>query len=1111
MKTYNINDEETTLELQSMIEEKGQVLNLTDESYLYTGFFPSGERVTFVIKKTEQGLKCIHSHCSIASDMKDTQCKTGNWTEQKVYQNQVQNTDQMQVSLDTIPGGIKISRDDDIYSFLYVSEELCKIFGYTKEEYLAMSQGNALGGIYPPDLPEVLTKISRIFENGGTKYVVKYRVKCKDGSLKWIIDSGKKVLDKSGNTIISSLYLDITESEKANQQIAEQKEQLLKEQERFRIAVENTSVIIFEYDRMSDTYVSIGTLEEAANKPNIERTVPDFLKIHAAEFTTEDSVPFLKELFHETEQKEVDMKIASYMGSKEFIWSRILVSPQKNPNGEINRIVGKITNIHLEKEKEFALIEAQSKDKMTGLYNKETGIRLVQKYMKTKQSSEVCCMMLLDMDNFKMINKQEGTIFADAILQEVADILRSETGPDDIQIRLGGDEFMLFIKNCDKDRATVLGPHIASVIRRIHIRKDSKIRISASIGMCVTAVVDEYSGLYRCAESTLKYVKTNGKRQAACYLDSSNELGTMLTQIYTESHFINSIDHLSENYEEDIVSFALELLGKSKNLDDALFLLIARIGRSCNLDRVSVLEINREYLSCQFTYQWAKQPYDLMMNHSFYFSEAELNMFSGLYNREGLSNISLDKKKGVFQSCLHAAIMENGKIVGALCFEKKEKGVVWADKQKKLIQELARIIASFILKAKADAISRAKTDFLSRMSHEIRTPMNAISGMTSIAKTVLHDPQKAMECLNKIESANEYLLSLINDILDMSRIESGKIELNLEVVDLYEHIKNLENFMRPQVEEKELTIAIENRTSLKRLVKLDSLRFQQIMVNIIGNAVKFTPKGGKITICMDPVEETPDQISVRFSVIDTGIGIAQEAMGRIFNAFEQAERDTTRAYGGTGLGLAISSHLVQMMGGKLEVESEIWKGSNFYFTLSLAYAPEKAKVSPDLLETRNEQKETDHQWRKNCRILLAEDNDLNLEIAQSLLEINDFVVETVKNGQEAVEEFSERPEFFYDAILMDIRMPVMDGLEAARQIRTMGRADSRNIPIIAMTANAFSEDMKKSLSSGMNGHLSKPIEIHKVIDMLWQCISQKTSSENTKNALTHPADNGIII
>ena len=307
------------------------------------------------------------------------------------------------------------------------------------------------------------------------------------------------------------------------------------------------------------------------------------------------------------------------------------------------------------------------------------------------------------------------------------------------------------------------------------------------------------------------------------------------------------------------------------------------------------------------------------------------------------------------------------------------------------------------------------------------------------------------------------------------------MELNIQRNDLHEIINSLKILIEPQAEAKGIIFSTEVSCEEKRPIMADDLRLNQILINILGNAVKFTPPGGHVTLRVEQTDADEELLRLRFSVTDDGIGIQKERQKSIFNAFEQAEASTASQYGGTGLGLSISSRLVQMMGGKLEVESEPGKGSCFYFTLSMPFAGERGGDA-------GMEKSAAAADFSGKRILVVEDNDINREIAVTLLEGWGFKAEEAVNGKEAVEKFLDAPPHYYDGILMDIKMPVMDGLQATRFIRMSEKEDSVSIPIIAMSANAFSEDMKKSMESGMNGHLVKPIEVEKTRKLLQKCI-----------------------
>ncbi len=962
-------------------------------------------------------------------------------------------------------------------TFKNANRECIHIFGYTAEEFWAKQDWDMAELTAAEDRERVLKSISRLC-SPGDREAFEYRVIQKDGSPCWIIGSAEVIVDLDGEQLIQSVFLDINERKNVefyNEQLADQVEA---SNEILHLALEHTTTCeFFYYPGTSSCMVPERTCSIYHCKSHYARMPEDFAEEHVDEAYR----PSFYESYERINRGEhtTACEFCSLDGSQ---WCRQTLSIiRRDEAGVPQLVIGIVEDITHQKEIEQALDDARSRDSLTGLYKREYGVRLVQEYLDNRPAGEHAVLMLLDMDDFEAVNQKEGHIFADAVLQEVADLLRAETGPDHIQVRLGGDEFMLLIKNSDKAHATIIGPRIADQVRGILADMAREVHISVSIGMCSTEVTQDYNGLYRCAESTLKYVKEHGKGQAACYLDTSNAVGMFLTQIYTGEHPVNEIETVSPLAGGDLISFALDLLGKSKNLDDAVSLLLARIGNACKFDRVSIIEADRAYLTYHFAYQWARSRTLLQLGQDFYVSDEDFELCSAMYDEDGLANHNLRDGISDIASCLHAGIWDYGEYVGSISFEVDVPGYQWTPKHRKFLQELVRLVPSFIMKSKADAVSQAKTDFLSRMSHEIRTPMNAISGMTTIAKSVVQDPVKALDCLEKIESSNQYLLGLVNDILDMSRIESGKLELNYGPLDLTQLLASLESLFHAQALEKGLTLSVRDGRTKKQPLQADGLRLNQVLVNIIGNAVKFTDSGS-ITICVEELETDPRAV-LRYSVTDTGVGIDSAAQRRIFNPFEQAEAGTASRRGGTGLGLSISFRLVQIMGGNLEVRSQPGKGSTFFFTLSFDYAAETGGTE---METALPVPIPDFNGRN---ILLAEDNELNQEIARTILEMHGFTVTCAANGREAVDLFCSGDPGRFDAILMDIRMPVMDGLEATRLIRTSGRADARAIPIIALSANAFDEDSKKSMASGMNGHLSKPIEVDKLLQVLKKYIA----------------------
>ena len=363
----------------------------------------------------------------------------------------------------------------------------------------------------------------------------------------------------------------------------------------------------------------------------------------------------------------------------------------------------------------------------------------------------------------------------------------------------------------------------------------------------------------------------------------------------------------------------------------------------------------------------------------------------------------------------------------------------------------------------------AKTMFLNNMSHDIRTPMNAVIGFTRMAGKNIEDKAKIKECLLKIEKASEHLLSLINDVLDMSRIEAGKVSINEEEKNIVDIIYQIEGLVLEDVNKKKQTLSIDTEGIKNNLVYCDGLRFNQVLINIVSNAVKYTKEGGNISI--KAMEESLGENVSRYiiSVKDNGMGMSEEFVKTVFDPFSRAENTTMSGIEGTGLGMSITKNLVDLMGGEIKVLSKEGEGSEF--TVLIPFRIVRFKGASYETEGRNLKD------LKGLKVLLAEDNELNREIAIDILGDEEIDVTVVTNGLEAVNKLKASKAGDYDLILMDIQMPVMDGYEAARQIRNLDDEKLSKIPIVAMTANAFREDAQNALKAGMNAHLSKPIDV----------------------------------
>ncbi len=372
------------------------------------------------------------------------------------------------------------------------------------------------------------------------------------------------------------------------------------------------------------------------------------------------------------------------------------------------------------------------------------------------------------------------------------------------------------------------------------------------------------------------------------------------------------------------------------------------------------------------------------------------------------------------------------------------------------------------------------------MSHDIRTPMNAIIGFTTLAAKHIDDKDLVQNYLDKIMTSGRHLLSLINDVLDMSRIESGKVMLEEKEASLSEIMYDLNTIVQSDVKAKQIKFDIDMVDVVNETVICDKLRLNQVLLNILSNAVKYTKQGGTVsTRIIQTSEESEGYASYQFKVKDTGIGMSEEFLKHIFEPFEREQTSTISGIQGTGLGLTITKNIIDMMNGSVEVESEEGKGTEF--TVSFRFRTTNSSVKPGYLQSEradNEDSKVSAELFAGKKILLAEDNELNQEIAKAILEEAGFVIDIVNDGTDAVDTIKRAPADSYDLILMDIQMPVMDGYEASRKIRALDDKARASIPIIAMTANAFEEDRKNAIDAGMNGHIAKPIDVEKLMETL---------------------------
>lgn len=540
---------------------------------------------------------------------------------------------------------------------------------------------------------------------------------------------------------------------------------------------------------------------------------------------------------------------------------------------------------------------------------------------------------------------------------------------------------------------------------------------------------------------------------------------------------ISSLSHVEDM---TLPTLTLNLLDRRLSLAAGMDLLMRRLNEKLDVTNLFITSFQEDYQTASVRYFFGRIP-GIDESAVFPLSREAVDTLQR-FGEQGLVHpvsempiFAMSAETCAYANGIAFPMTNAGKYSGAVFFLSNAGKAFDDDETASTLREVGAIIQNRINQEELDQSARAKSDFLARMSHEIRTPMNGIIGMTEIALKPEQSDERRVDCLNKVHASSLYLLDLLNGILDMTKIENDKMLLGDAPFSMSHVVEELNAVSAGRLAARNQKLVVDMRMQHDWFTG-DALRLSQVLINLVGNAVKYSHDGGTITVTIE--ERAADggsgTVNVYFAVADEGVGIAEEDIERIFAKFEQVNTTDARQQG-TGLGLAISNRIVLMMGDRIRANSRLGHGSTFYFEIPLTIAD-----AADTSSCANAE-QVDFTGK---HALVAEDNELNMEIIAYVLDDMGFTVDKTTNGQEAVNAFAQSPVGRYDIVLMDVMMPVMDGLTAAHRIRGLGRADAADVPIVATSANAFAEDVKRSLASGMNAHVSKPIDPEKLAKVL---------------------------
>lgn len=837
--------------------------------------------------------------------------------------------------------------------------------------------------------------------------------------------------------------------------------QLLEEKERYRIAVECSQDAFF-------TYKCKEKLLEIVNSKGNDGVWdcgkhPEFLdndSIHPA-----DKAKLVNAVKSSDGVLDVDFRLQHANG--EFQWVNLSGSITFDENKERSRVVGCIHNVHQHKLLEQAQKRKQIYDSITSFYRLGSGLEVVETLCRDDPEG---VLVLLEIQQFSKIDERYGLIFGDIILEQFAGLLAKRFQEDGlnggIYIRAGADQMLVWLPVC------TTGPIVRSVQgleKEFGALTDEKhLSLSLKCGIAVTGSRNSLSEALEQTKTALTAAR-HGKQEIMFY----EELSTVEKACAVDVAFaeVASLERLKEM---TLSSIALNLFDRDGDTSVVLDILALKLQEKYHLTDIVITHFNGEYMVNNLLYCWKtwekKDGWDGMVHCSEkqyqHFVETQ-EMQQLLTSGESIWKEPLIQPFASGRNDIVFHMTDNGQYSGSIVFRDIDQDVLEKKEECKCLEEISAIIQNRLNLERHDLSAKAKSDFLARMSHEIRTPMNGIIGMTEIALKDGQTEERRIDCLRKIEYSSEYLLGLINDILDMSKIESGKMRLIEEKCNLMEMIQGLRPLLEAKLNENNIQYIADIQLK-NHWFMADSLRLNQVLVNLLGNALKYSRPDGHVWLTVRETEEEKGFSNLYFQVRDDGIGIAPEKQQLIFRQFEQADNSENARKQGTGLGLAISRRIVRMMDSDIKLESEPGKGSSFSFNVKLQ------PVSGEKTTVTSQPEEISFPGK---RILVVEDNELNMEIICTILENYGIKTEQAVNGKEAVRRMEESVPGYYDMIFMDIMMPEMDGLEATRTIRNLDREDCKKIPIYAMSANAFDEDVKRSLASGMNGHLSKPVNL----------------------------------
>ena len=724
----------------------------------------------------------------------------------------------------------------------------------------------------------------------------------------------------------------------------------------------------------------------------------------------------------------------------------------------------------------------RAKDKLTNLLTAREAQREIEQYVQ-KDEKNRGIIFLIDVDDLYKINNLYGCFFGDVVLQEIAQVLTDISEKKGVVSRYEGDGFLFFREGLSLKESYQIGEAICKAVEGLYVNSVGTSVLSCSIGIGRIEKGISIAKSLKLTEKALKYAKNKQSKNVISWKDVPQDISKSkgLEKYYEDYSF----EMIFSEKSKKILDFAKKILEGSKSFKLAVGILFSRLGREYGLKRIGMLDLDYDFLSGRIVYQWKREDIKTDISKKVLIYDGDYEYLQEGFKENGW--MIVDNKDGGEHAKWTDSLHQISVLINEMYWQKnralllfyecEDNGIGWPKEICLLFKEISSMLGVYHKRENMNREMKEKAEFLSGISHEIRTPMNAIYGWTKIARKNSHDCEKMKECLDKINSSSKYLMSIMDEILDVENISSGITEVVKEEFSINEVFESVKYLFQREFMEKGIHLSLANQCKDEYFYG-DKKHIQQVLVNVLEYVSKVTLTEETIILhAMEMMQKKNTQLN--FSIESMGEYGDSYDLAYLRKSLSSNDGSEKLKLGDLAFPLFLSYRYVEKMGGHMEIgECQ----DNFELAFSVPVTCVEKKIE-------KEQKNYNFSGR---RLLLVEDNNLNVEVAQTLLEMVGFEVDVAENGKIAVDKFKQRKEGSYDAILMDIRMPIMDGLEATRRIRNLGKKDSRTVSIVALSANAHDEDAKKSIENGMNGHLAKPIDVDNLYRMLDQLITKSS-------------------